>query len=113
MGTQTLAEFDFDRDLPSGVESFSLHWIANRFGGSVQHWFNLAVNDAFGKGIVDLRTPGSSKAMLRIPRQSLVAFLNSRRDINAISEANPQPKPRANLKRKRKRKVSTARRKRS
>lgn len=89
------AEFDFGDHLPAGVESFALHWIAARFGGSVQHWFNLVQKGAFGKGVVDLRTPGSSKAMVRIPRPKLVAFLNARTDLVKVSEENPQPKPRA------------------
>jgi hypothetical protein len=86
-------EFDFGDSLPAGVGSFALHWIAGRFGGSIQHWFNLARSGVFGKGIVDLRLPGSSKAMMRIPREPLVAFLNSRRDIEAVADANPAPPP--------------------
>ncbi len=57
-------ELDFGDMLPAGVDSFALHWVAGRFGGTVKHWFNLARAGAFGKNIVDLRTPGSSKAML-------------------------------------------------
>jgi hypothetical protein len=112
--TPAQRDFDFENNLPTGVESFSLHWIARRFGGTVTHWFNRATKGAFGNGIVDLRTPGSSKAMLRIPRRSLVKFLNSRRDIEAVADSNPQPKPREQRKRSaRRRKTSEVRRKRS
>jgi hypothetical protein len=100
------AEFDFGDHLPAGVDSFALHWIAGRFGGTVRHWFNLAEKGVFGTGIVDLRSPGSSKAMLRIPRASLVKFLNSRRDITEVAEANPQPAPRAPRKKKAKKKIA-------
>lgn len=95
-----LPDFDFEHELPKGVESFSLHWLSKRFGGTTGHWFNLAEKRAFGRALVDLRTPGSSKAMLRIPRASLVGFLNSRRDIQAVADSNPAPKPREQRKRK-------------
>lgn len=91
---KTNLEFDFDQCLPKGVESFSLHWLSRHFGGTATHWFRLAEKGAFGTGIVDLRTPGSSKAMLRVPRAPLVEFLNSRRDIAQVADENPQPKPR-------------------
>jgi hypothetical protein len=98
------SEFDFGDHLPAGVESFALHWIASRFGGTIQHWFNLARNGVFGRGIVDLRTPGSSKSMLRIPRPALVKFLNSRTDIQAVEDASPPRPPQPPSRKRRKKK---------
>lgn len=100
----TEQEFDFGDHLPAGVESFALHWIAGRFGGTIQHWFNLARSGVFGKGIVDLRVPGSSKSMLRVPRAGLVKFLNSRRDIQAVEDASPSRPPQPASRKRRKRK---------
>jgi hypothetical protein len=87
-------EFDFGDHLPAGMTSFTPNFLANFVGGTPQHWINLAEKGAFGKGLADLRAPGASKMMLRIPRKPLVEFLNSRRDLQAVADANPPPKPR-------------------
>ncbi len=85
-------EFNFEEDLPAGVESFSLHWLAKRWKVSVQHVFNLVESGEIPVA-VDLRNLKSSKACIRVPRKSVVAFLNKRKDLVTIAESSPQPKP--------------------
>lgn len=86
-------EFNFEHDLPAGVESFALHWLAKRWKCSVRHLFKLVESGEF-KVAIDLRGLNSSKACIRLPRQSVVDFLNRRKDLIAVAEANPQPAPR-------------------
>jgi hypothetical protein len=89
-------EFDFEHDLPFGVESFAVHWLAARWKCSVNHVTNLVLAGEFGKdAAVDLRGAQSSKAMIRIRRAAVVEFLNRRKDIARVAEESPSPKPRA------------------
>jgi len=68
-------ELEFDLRLPSGMESFAVRFLAAWFHSSPQHWINLVEDGAIKA--VDLRTPGASKSMIRIPRAELVKFLNA------------------------------------
>lgn len=67
-------EFDFQHHLPAGMESFNVRWLARWFGTSHQHWINLVERGALRA--TDLRSPGASKAMMRIPRAELISYLN-------------------------------------
>jgi hypothetical protein len=94
-------EFDFEHDLPFGVESFALHWLAARWKCSVPHVTNLVAAGEFGKDAAfDLRGAQSSKAMVRIRRAAVVEFLNRRKNIEAVAEKSPQPKPREKAEKK-------------
>ena len=69
-------EFDFKHHLPAGMESFPVRWLARWFDTSTQHWINLV--DSGALRAVDLRSPGTSKSMLRIPRAALISYLNGK-----------------------------------
>lgn len=68
-------ELEFDLNLPSGMESFTVRFLSLWFHTCPQHWFNLIESGALKA--VDLRSPGASKSMLRIPRAELIAFLRT------------------------------------
>lgn len=87
-------ELNFEHELPAGMNSFSLLWLANFWGCSLRHVFNLVESGAFGPGAVDLRNIKSSRSMIRLPRKTVVEFLNNRQKLEAIAEQSPQPKPR-------------------
>lgn len=67
-------EFDFKHHLPSGMESFSVQFLALFFGTSWQHWINLIESGAIRAA--NLKSPNASKSMYRIPRAELIAYLN-------------------------------------
>ena len=69
-------EFDFGTHLPAGMESFTVRFLAVWFKTSPQHWINLVEQGALKA--VDLRSPGASKSMMRIPRAELIAYLNDK-----------------------------------
>lgn len=69
-------ELDFDNHLPSGIESFSVRFLAGWFRTSHRHWINLVESGEIKAA--DLRGPAASKSMIRIPRAELVRFLNER-----------------------------------
>jgi hypothetical protein len=66
-------ELSLEVNLPSGMESFSVRWLGTWFKCSAQHWINLVESGAIRA--IDLRSPGSSKSMIRIPRAELVKYL--------------------------------------
>ncbi len=70
------AELDFEHHLPSGIESFSVRFLAGWFRTSHRHWINLVESGELKAA--DLRGPSASKAMMRIPRKELIRFLNER-----------------------------------
>jgi hypothetical protein len=67
-------EFDYRHYLPAGMETFTITWLARWFGTSPQHWINQIESGAIRA--TDLRSPGKSKAMMRIARAELIAYLN-------------------------------------
>ena len=69
-------EFDFQHHLPAGMESFNVRWLARWFGTSHQHWINLIECGAIRA--TDLRSPGTSKSMHRVPRATLITYLNAK-----------------------------------
>ena len=71
-------EFDFTHYLPAGREFFRIRELADMWRCSEPHIHRLIDNGAL-QVAVDLRSPGASKAMQRITRTSVVAFLNSRK----------------------------------
>jgi hypothetical protein len=72
------AEFDFEHNLPAGMETFTVRFLAAWFGTSDQHWLNLI--DSGDLQAVDLaRVP--SRSMMRVPRAALVAYLNGRKTV--------------------------------
>ena len=63
-------------DLPPGVEMFTIPQLSKIFSASHLYWTGMVeCGQLFA---VDLRSPGTSKAMLRVPRAALVAFLEKR-----------------------------------
>jgi hypothetical protein len=83
---------DFDKELPPW-NFFPIAWCANEWHCSPEHIVNLIETGELPVG-VDLRGHKSSKMMIRIPRKSLVAFLNHRKNLEAVAAANPRPKTR-------------------
>jgi len=71
-------EFDFEHGLPPGREFFRLSELAGLWRCHPTHVQGLIDSGALAVA-VDLRSPGTSKAMQRVTRQSVVAFLNSRK----------------------------------
>jgi hypothetical protein len=63
-------------NLPSGVEMFTIPMLDKTFSTSGDHWMRfIECGQLFA---VDLRSLGATKAMIRIPRAALVAFLEKR-----------------------------------
>ncbi len=82
---------DFEAELPPW-NFFPIAWCAKEWHCSPEHITrNLIETGELPVGI-DLRGKGSSRMMIRIPRKSLVAFLNRRKDLEAVAANNPRPK---------------------
>lgn len=75
-------ELSLDLNLPSGMESFTVRFLATWFKSSPQHWINLVETGAIKA--VDLRSPGASKSMIRIPRAELVRFLTAQNAADSL-----------------------------
>ena len=67
---------DFGDELPPW-DFFPIHYLAKRWHCSIQHIFNLIESGEI-KVSTDLRNAAASRAMIRIPRKSVVEFLNRR-----------------------------------
>lgn len=87
--TQREFDIDFNAELPPW-EFFPVWQLAKSWNCSREHVANLVESGELPVGL-DLRTKGSSKSMIRVPRRAVVEFLNRRKDIAAVAEANPQP----------------------
>ena len=89
MNSPTAAKFtiDFNEELPVW-DFFPLWWLAKHWHCDARHVFNLIESGEI-KVVVDLRNKASSKTMIRVPRKSVVEFLNRRRDLKAVAENNP------------------------
>jgi len=72
-------ELDFQNHLPAGMETFTIRFLSLWFRSSKQHWINLIESGHIAA--VDLSTPGKSKSMMRVPRASLVKFLNDKKTL--------------------------------
>jgi hypothetical protein len=72
------AGFDFEHQLPEGKEFFTVRQLATLWGVSLNHVSNL-IDSGELEVSVDLRGLKSTKALLRVPRKSVVAFLNRRK----------------------------------
>jgi hypothetical protein len=70
-------EFDFDHELPAGLRFFSLKRLAWVWSCTPPHVQALVDSGAL-RTVVDLRSEGSTKAMLRVPREAVTAFLDAR-----------------------------------
>ena len=71
--------------LPPG-ESFPVHVLARVLQVHRDHVINLIDNGEL-KCAVDLRSPGASRSLIRVPRAAVVEFLQSRRIIVAPSDS--------------------------
>lgn len=71
-------EFDFENGLPPGREFFRLSELAGLWRCHPTHIQRL-IDSGELPVAVDLRSPGTSKAMQRVTRASVVKFLNSRK----------------------------------
>lgn len=69
---------DFESTLPPKINFFSVAMLAKILNVSKQHIYRLVDTGAF-KISADLRVAKSLRPLLRIPRESIVAFLNKRR----------------------------------
>lgn len=74
------AEFDldFDAELPPNMAFFPVWFLAKLWHCSVQHVLNL-VDSGELPVPVDLRGKAATKTMIRVPRASVVEFLNRRK----------------------------------
>lgn len=91
-------KLDFESMLPDW-DGFPVWWLEKRWRVSDEHWHNL-IEDGELELCVDLRRTGSSKSLRRVTRASLLKFLHSRQDIQAIADQNPRPAYREESKRK-------------
>src|SRR6266446_5915137 len=89
---QSEFDIDFGQELPP-QDFFPVWQLAKIWHCSSEHVTRLVESEELPVG-VDLRNKASSKTMIRVPRKSVVEFLNRRKDREAIAEANPYPKPR-------------------
>jgi excisionase family DNA binding protein len=71
---------DFDLALPKGVAFLTIRQLAVSLGVSRQHVMNLIEKGDLEAG-ADVSVTGSTRSSLRIPRASVIRFLNSRRVI--------------------------------
>jgi hypothetical protein len=71
-------EFDFENGLPPGREFFRLSELAGLWRCHPTHVQRL-IDSGELPVAVDLRSPGTSKAMQRVTRDSVVKFLNRRK----------------------------------
>lgn len=71
-------EFDFENGLPPGREFFRLSELAGLWRCHATHVQRL-IDSGELPVAVDLRSPGTSKAMQRVTRASVVSFLNRRK----------------------------------
>ena len=71
------SESRFTHILPAGREFFRLREVAEMWSCHGTHVTRLIECGALAAA-VDLRLPGTSKAMVRIPRAALVEFLEKR-----------------------------------
>jgi hypothetical protein len=62
-------------------ESFAVWQLATFFGVNKQHLINLIESGEFGA--IDLRGKAGSRSTIRIPRDALISFLESRKIIAA------------------------------
>jgi hypothetical protein len=79
------AEFDIDfaQELPPW-DFFPVWWLAKSWHGSDEHVLRLIEKGELPVG-VDLRSPGASRSMIRIPRKSVIEFLNRRKNLEGIA----------------------------
>jgi len=71
------SESRFTHSLPTGREFFRLREVAKMWSCHGVHVMRLIESGAIAAA-VDLRLPGTSKAMIRIHRAALIAFLEKR-----------------------------------
>jgi hypothetical protein len=76
-GSDPQGDFNFDHQLPAGMETFSVRFLATWFKCTPQHWINLVEQGAIAA--IDLRSPGASKSMLRITRSEVVRYIHSKK----------------------------------
>ena len=62
--------------LPDGVEIFTIPQLVKIFSASDVYWTGMI--ECGQLNAVDLRSPGATKAMFRVPRTALEAFLEKR-----------------------------------
>lgn len=82
-----LADLIIEDLLPRNRESFALHEVAKIFHCSTQHFVNLIESGEL-RVPLDLRNKASSRAMIRVPRSSLVEFVNRRSNFEALAALN-------------------------
>ncbi len=71
-------DLDLAKGLPTGREFFRLSELAGLWGCHATHVQRL-IDSGDLPVAVDLRLPGTSKAMQRVTRSSVLKFLNSRK----------------------------------
>jgi hypothetical protein len=78
MAAQKDFDIDFDAELPANRNFFPVWELAKSWHCSVQHIINLVESGEL-KVPVDLKGKSATKTMIRVPRASVVEFLNRRK----------------------------------
>lgn len=73
-------EFDFDNELPPGREFFPVRELAALWRCTIKHVHNL-IDSGELETTVNLKHPNAKKSMRRVPRKSVVDFLNRRKGL--------------------------------
>ncbi len=90
---QTESDLYLRQDLPPEMKNFPLWWLAKFWHTTTQHLSNLIESGAL-QCPFDIRNNGSSRAAIRVPRPFVLKFIQERKDLQAVADANPAPKPR-------------------
>jgi len=98
-------DLDFDTILAPKINFFPVWQIAKLLNVSAGHVFHLIESGELACP-VDLRNSASSRTCIRVPRKCLSDFLNSRKNLQAIADANSKPKTRADRQSAKRRVVS-------
>lgn len=92
---QSAFDIDFELELPHW-DFFPVYWLADRWRVTSRHVFNLIESGELPVAI-DLRNKASSRTTIRVPRRSVVHFLKTRKNLNAVALTNPKPKARKSI----------------
>ncbi len=78
MKKQAEFDLDFEAELPPKMDFFPVWFLAKLWHCSAQHVLNL-IDTGEMPVPVDLRGKAATKTMIRVPRKSVVEFLNRRK----------------------------------
>jgi hypothetical protein len=97
--SQTKFDVDFDQELPVW-EFFPVWWLAKTWRCDGKHIVRL-IDSGELEVALDIRNKVSSRMMIRVPRKSVVHFLNKRKNLEAVAAGSPKYPTRAELEQRR------------